>query len=235
MIRGICFEFSVADKLRKVLPSDEWTVENPIINAQSAIQDIDVLVIHKPTGKKIIVECKLTGKDSFRFSSGKATVKVKCMRSRTVGPQAAKDLAKRYNITAEEVLRHRDNYRADDFHFVVTSLGNAFWRTNKQRDGMYEFLPKKSEVSFLREFFNDKSLSVEGLQKKTFDYLIIARASNIIVSVENQVQCVRRDCKKAKTDKICGFVPNYPIIPLKDNTVWKPIENAKDLFEEFVK
>lgn len=234
MVRGICFEFSVIDKLKAVLPSDEWSVENPTINAQSAIQDIDVLVIHKKTGKKIVVECKLTGKNSFRVIDGKAIVKVKCMRSRTVGPEAAKDLAKRYGVTPEEVLRHRDNYRADDFDFVITSLGNAFWRTNKEKDGMYEFSPTKQETAFLRTFFNDKNATVDELKKKTFDYMVIARAPKIVVSPENGVECVRRACIQANTQKSCGFVPNYPLIPLTDHSVWKPVEKAEEMFKEFI-
>ena len=68
MVRGISFEFTVYDRLRKHLPKNKWNVEKPVINAQSKIQDIDVLVTHRSTGKKISVECKLAGKDSFRIS-----------------------------------------------------------------------------------------------------------------------------------------------------------------------
>lgn len=232
MIRGICFEFTIDDKLREILPRNTWKVTKPVINAQSEIQDIDILVTHISTKQKISIECKLTGKDSFRISKGIPTVKVKCMRSRTVGPVAAKMLARRYGVRAKNVLRHRDNYRVVDFDFVVTSIGNAFWRTNE--DGRYIFNPKPSEIDFLRRFFNDLTLDIDGLKEKTFNYLLIARSSKLNVSPQNNVKCVRRECIKAGTSTNCGFIPNYPIVNLNDNSVWKPIEKAEELFEEFV-
>lgn len=232
MVRGICFEFTADDKLREILSDKKWKVEKPVINAQSKIQDIDILVTHLPTGKNISIECKLTGKDSFRVSKGIATVKVKCMRSRTVGPEAAKTLARRYGITAAEVLRHRDNYRVVDFDFVVTSLGNAFWRTAE--DGRYVFKLKSSEISFLQKFFNDPNLDADGLKERTFNYLLIARSSKLNVTTQNNVQCVRRECIKARTSRSCGFIPNYPIVNLNDSSVWKQLEKSEELFEDFV-
>jgi len=232
MIRGICFEFFIYDKLRKIIPASKWKIEKPAINAQSAIQDVDILVTHLSTGKRFTVECKLTGKDFFRIKGNQATVKVKCMRSRTVGSEAAKILARRYGVKVDEVMRHRDNYRVVDFDFVVTSIGNAFWRT--MPDGTYAFKPTSSEIAFLRRFFNDQTLDANRLKEKTFNYLLIARSSRLNVSPQNNVQCVRRECIKAGNSRTCGFIPNYPIVDLNDNSIWKPIQQATELFQAFV-
>ena len=154
------------------------------------------------------------------------------MRSRTVGQKAAKTLAARYGVSVDDVLRHADNYRDVDFNFVVTSIGNALWRT--AGDGSYVFEPKSNEIDFFRRFFEDQNLDVESLKERTFNYLLIARASSLTVSPKNNVQCVRRKCKKAGTSKTCGFIPNYPIVNLKDNSIWKPIEKTDEIFEEFI-
>jgi hypothetical protein len=232
MIRGICFEFFIYDKLGEILPANDWKIEKPVINAQSAIQDVDILVTHRPTKKRFTIECKLTGKDSFRIKDNQATVKVKCMRSRTVGIEAAKILARRYTVKVDDVMRHRDNYRTVDFDFVITSIGNAFWKTAP--DGTYVFRPTSSEIAFLRKFFNDQTLDVNGLKEKTFHYLLIARSSRLNVSPQNNVQCVRRECIKAGTSRTCGFIPNYPIVDLNDNSIWKPIQQATELFQAVV-
>ena len=233
MVRGICFEFTALDKLNELLSKDKWKVEKPIINAQSEIQDIDVLVTHNDTGKKISVECKLAKKESFKIrKENQPIVQVKCMRSRTVGEKAAETLAQRYNVSVDAVSRHADNYRATDFDFVVTSVGNAFWRTAE--DGSYVFKLKPKEIKFLRGFFNDPELTIDQLRQKAFNYLLMARAARLTVSPQNGIECVRRRCKKANTHKSCGFIPNYPIVDLSDRSVWKSIDKAEDLLEEFV-
>ena len=234
MVRGICFEFTVHDRLREILPKNKWKIEKPVINAQSKIQDVDILVIHNPTGKKISVECKLAGKDSFRLlKNNQAKVRVKCMRSRAVGSEsAARDLGERYGVSYEDVLRHGDNYRDVDFNFVATSIGNAFWRTAE--DGSYIFELKPAEIAFLRKIFKDQSLDEGQLKEKTFNYLLIARSSHLTISPQNKIQCRRKRCKEAGTSSSCGFIPNFPIVNLNNNTVWKPIEKAEEMFEEFV-
>jgi hypothetical protein len=233
MIRGIGFEYVAFERLRRILPSNVWKVEKPIVNAQSAIQDIDIQVTHIPTDQQITIECKLAGKNSFKIPRlGVGTVKIKCMRSRTVGEEAARTLARRYGVSVDSVMRHRDNYRDVDFDFVITSIGNAFWRTTK--DGKYVFRLKPEETEFLHRLFGDSTLSVEQLRKKTFDYLLIARSSSLTVSPQNHVRCVRRRCKEAGTSTNCGFIPNYPIVNLNDTEVWRPIEETSEVFRNFL-
>lgn len=233
MIRGIGFEYVAFERLKGILPSDVWRVEKPTVNAQSAIQDIDVLVTHIPTDKKITIECKLAGKNSFRIPRlGVGMVKIKCMRSRTVGEEAARTLARRYGVSVDTVMRHRDNYRDVDFNFVITSIGNAFWRTTNE--GKYVFRLKPEETEFLHRLFEDGTLSVEQLRKKTFEYLLIAKSSALTVSPQNHVRCVRRRCIEAGTSTNCGFTPNYPIVNLDDVEVWRPIEQTAEVFQNFV-
>ncbi|WP_315786592.1 hypothetical protein [Fischerella sp. JS2] len=92
MIRGKAFEYSIYSRLKQILPSQDWTVTKPIMNAQSGIHDIDIMVKHHQTGKIISIECKLASKGSFKVAkrnlSGVTTkgdylIAVKCMRSRT--------------------------------------------------------------------------------------------------------------------------------------------------------
>src|SRR4030067_2106738 len=179
MIRGIGVEYVAEERLKEILPREFWKVEKPTINAQSAIQDIDVLITQISTGKKIQIECKVAGKDYFRNPKlGQGFIKVKCMRSRTVGEKAAKPLAKRYGVSLRDVLNHKDNYRDVDFDFVITSIGNAFWKTTDE--GKYIFHLDDEEKVFLHGLFKDKTLSVDQLRSKTFDYLLIARSSALI-------------------------------------------------------
>lgn len=68
MIRGKAFEFSTYSRLKQMLPTEEWLVTKPTMNAQTGSHDIDVKVQHLKTGKVISVECKLAGKGSFRVA-----------------------------------------------------------------------------------------------------------------------------------------------------------------------
>lgn len=234
MIRGISFEYFAYDKLKEILSESVWKVEKPAINAQAEIKDIDVLITHLSSGKRISVECKLAGKNSFRAPRlGQGTVRIKCMRSRAVGRRtAARTLARRYNVTVDDVLRHPDNYRDVDFDFVVTSIGNAFWRT--MQDGTYTFRPKPAEIDFLRRLFGDQTLEIDQLKEKTFNYLLIAKSSDLTVSPQNRIHCVRRKCVEVGTYTSCGFIPNFPIVNLTNTRTWRPIEMCEEMFEDFV-
>lgn len=240
MLRGIAFEFAAHDRLKELLPAQVWRVDKPIINAQSTIQDIDILVTHLPTSKQISIECKLAAKDSLKLSGqGRAQIRVKCMRSRTVGPRAAADLARRYrqqgqNVTKQAVLKHRDNYRDCDFNFVLTSVGNALWTTRKS-DGMYVFEPKPRAINYCRQLLGKPNMEINEVKKGMADYLLVAPSSRLKVCPENNIECRRKTCRKARTSRSCGFIPNYPIADLIDHTVWVPIENAERVFAEFIR
>src|SRR3989344_1000920 len=133
MIRGKAFEFSVMISLREVLPKDKWNVDKPIMNAQAGFHDVDVRAQHKPTGKVVRVECKLAKKGAFKlFTDGHSEIRVKCMRSRTLGPAKVKELAPKLGVPEKVLAVHNDQYLPTDFDLVLSSIGNAFYTTDKK-------------------------------------------------------------------------------------------------------
>ena len=135
MIRGKAFEFSVMMVLQEILSKDEWQVDKPMMNAQIGFHDIDVRVLHKPTKKIVRVECKLAKKGGYRlFTDGHSEIRVKCMRSRTLGPAKVKELAPKFGITEKVLAVHNDQYLPADFDIVISSIGNAFYTTYKKTE-----------------------------------------------------------------------------------------------------
>lgn len=133
MIRGKAFEFSVLIALESCLSSDEFIASKTAMNAQLGIHDKDVAVLHKPSSISLAIECKLSAKGSYRHhKDGTHTVKVKCMRSRTLGTEMVKRLAPQWGIAEALIRVHNDQYLPSDFDFVVTSIANAFYVTDAE-------------------------------------------------------------------------------------------------------
>lgn len=233
MIRGKAFEFSTYSKLKQILPDKEWTVSKPIMNAQTGIHDIDVMVKHKLTNKIISVECKLAGKGRFRVAKktqagiakkGDYLISVKCMRSRTTKtPEKAESIAKKLGVSTEAFLAHSDQYRASSFNVVATSIGNAFYETLEDDDGnlMYKFQPTEEGKRFierlkppldaetaLQEFADNLDIET-ALQEFVYNKVYLVSSLDIAVSEESGVICGKGKCSE-KYD--CGFIPNYPVI-----------------------
>lgn len=237
MIRGIGFEYTVSDILKRIL-SDNWIVSNPNINAQSEIHDVDVNITRKKDNKKITIECKLAKKDSFKLNGGVPIFNVKCMRSRTVSDnEVATKMARKYGILRDLVLFHADNYRDNDFEYVITSMGNVFWIT---KDTKYIFKYKDTYSKALSNLFPSHFSNItteKEFKDRTYNFLLIAKSSDIKVSLLNNVTCNRRRCINNGTDKDCGFIPNYPQVNLADvaqnKSPWKILEdiNLDDYFE----
>lgn len=234
MIRGKAFEFSVRRILEAVLPSREWKVDKPVMNAQIGYHDTDVRVTHLSTGKVIRVECKLALKESFRQPEGKpARISVKCMRSRTLGAEMVKELAPKFGITESQLAAHPDQYLPTDFDVVVTSIGNAFYRTD-EKTGRFEWQPSEAEVFFI-ESLNDKAPQM-SLKEFAFLRLYVAKAQDLAVKEGNGITCTRRRC----LDRVaCGFIPNNPVIEFssinqRPIAQWTLIENSARLFGSFV-
>lgn len=188
MLRGKGFEFTVADCLRSTL-SQDWDVDNPNINAQSEVHDVDVFVIRKKDNKRIKIECKLSGKNSFaNDDSGNIIFKVKCMRSRTISDnEMATRMAKKYSVERKQILFHADNYREIDFDYVITSMGNAFWTTKNKK---YIFECKKEDINSLSKLFPNRFGNVKNkddFRKKVYNFLLIARSKDITVSTKNNI------------------------------------------------
>lgn len=235
MIRGKSFEYTVSDRLREKL-SNAWEVKNLNINAQPGVHDIDVFVIRKSDKKEVKVECKLTKNDSFSINKNIAELRVKCMRSRTFSDNAsASRMARHYGVSKAALLIHADSYRQGDFDFVITSLGNSMWTT---LDGVYTFDGKKADFDFLHQLFPENFTDFNKFQQEAFNFLLVAKSSELIISPNNNLRCTRKKCKDSNSDINCGFIPNYPIVNLNDvasgSSVWKKIHNVENIFNKYL-
>jgi hypothetical protein len=222
MIRGKSFEFSVFERFKSILSSDSYEVEVPFMNSQTGFHDIDVLITRKVDEKKFRIECKLSKKGSFSFPKDKQPlIRVKCMRSRTLGEEAAKQKSKLTGKDYKSFMVHNDQYIVSDFDLVVTSLGNAFYQTNDK--GLFEWDPSPSGRKFL------ESMGVSN-QQEAFNKLYIARSIDLLSNIENSIECTRKKC----SDKNCNFIPNYPFIyfdktTLKPTHPWHEVEEIESL------
>lgn len=233
MIRGKAFEFSVMMVLQEILPKDEWQVDKPMMNAQIGFHDVDVRIIHKPTKKIIRVECKLAKKGGYRlFPNGHSEIRVKCMRSRTLGLAKVKELAPKIGVTEKVLAIHNDQYLPADFDIVISSIGNAFYVTDKMT-GYFEWKPPKTGEEFLRKI---GVFEKESFKDFAFRSLYVAKTSNLQIN-NNGIVCTRAKCKNKKA---CGFIPNYPIIRFDKKTNqpinnWLPVEKFLSFFKDLVR
>lgn len=219
MIRGKAFEFSAKNILQTYLASNKWLVEKINQNAQTGSHDIDVKVTNILTTNKLSIECKLAGKGSFKVDSttNNFLIKVKCMRSRTLGTARVAQLAPSMGVTTAQLSVHNDQYRKTDFDIVLTNIANAFYETDS--DGNYFWSPTVEGIAFLKNLTG--CTTDAELQEAVFNTLYFAKTSDIIITPSNNITCTRRLCTN-KTD--CQFIPNYPII-IFDKTTFKPTNN----------
>lgn len=223
MIRGKSFEFTVKDYLSGIL-SKKYYVTNPRLNAQTGFNDIDVSIVNKKTGKKHSIECKLALKDSFRPNwPGNPFVKIKCMRSRTLGENAALQRSKVTGISFQALMIHNDQYTAKEFDLVITSIANAFFKTDA--DGLFFWSPTSEAQSFLN------NLGVSN-QSDTFLKMYVANSKHLASNQKNQVGCTRRKCN----DLDCDFIPNYPTIYFDRSSgqplpPWIPLDRIESLLD----
>jgi hypothetical protein len=231
MIRGKAFEFSAKEALENVLPSEQYNVSNPRMNAQTGSHDIDVKIRDQHNNIDFSIECKLSGKGSFRVQkNGNAYTKVKCMRSRTLGPaEIARRTIGNENF-AEMLSIHNDQYQAQDFDLVMTSLGNALFSTDVQ-DSTFFYDPKEDQQRYLLN-------SGVANQADCFSKMYVALATDLVVDESNHLNnnCTRGKCKTNGTSTNCKFIPNYPVIQFGKtlNTIqapWVPIEEIEVLLE----
>lgn len=233
MIRGKAFEFSAMTVLQENLPADVWEIEKPIMNAQAGFHDVDIKVLHKPTSTVIRIECKLAGKGSYKlFPDGHSGIKVKCMRSRTLGSTRVADLAPRLGVSQKVLAVHNDQYVPSDFDVVLSSIGNAFYETDSE-SGLFEFRPTEEGRSFLEKLGASNS---ESLKNFAFNKIYVAKTEDIAITRTSRVVCTRKKCRNPNK---CGFIPNYPIICFdtrtnRPNNGWFPIEDCLSFFENFV-
>jgi hypothetical protein len=229
MIRGKAFEFSAMLRLQGLL-SNEWIIDKPVMNAQFGFHDMDVRVKHVKTGKTIGIECKLAGKDNFKkLKNGTYQIRVKCMRSRTLGDAKVKELAPKIGVDFDLLKIHNDQYVPKNFDVVLTTIGNAFYDTNSETDA-FDWHPNAIAEEFLEKLF--KTNNPEELQSLAFNQMYLAHSKDLTISPVNNVVCSRGQCPNP-TD--CGFIPNYPIIYFDENgniadNRWQSVEFAESLF-----
>lgn len=233
MIRGKAFEYSVMTILNQVLPSNEWKVSKATPTEELAYHDTDIRIFHKRTGKVLRVECKLSKKEGYHlYKDGHSEIRVKCMRSRTLGNSKVKELAPKLGVD-EDVLRvHNDQYLPADFDIVITSIGNAFYRTDR-KTGLYEWKPTKIEQQFLVKMAPTSDVNLKDF---AFSKVYVARTVDLAAKPNTGVICTRAKCKNKNG---CGFIPNYPIIRFdaitnKPTNGWIPIEESASFFKTFV-
>jgi len=235
MIRGKAFEFCVQAYLSEILPQNIWYVDKPVLNPQFGFHDSDVRIKHLPSGKVFSVECNLAKKGSYKYIAKEkmSELRVKCMRSRTLGEEMVKNLAPKYKIPEQALKVHNDQYLPSDFHLVVTSIGNAFYETD-QDSSLFIWEPSEKGIEFLenlRKLFGSKN-GIQSIQDFAFETMYIAKSKDIAINQESGVICTRRKCdNKSK----CGFIPNYPVIQIPDGTIfptnkWYPITESEKVF-----
>jgi hypothetical protein len=237
MIRGKSFEYSAVLALRQVL-SNRFEVTKLRSNPQLGTHDEDVTVHDTQRNLQFSVECKLANKGSYRFDKKRKlhTLQVKCMRSRTLGVKQQQRLAPLYGISIYSLSIHSDSYRVGDFDTVVTSIGNAFYKTDEEK--RFVWSPSEEGKRFLHDLSGD---AVQDLRAFAYQQMYIAWASDLAPTYQTQrspaLSCRRKNCILAKTNFSCGFIPNYPVIQFEVGNShplhpWYPLDNAQHLFSE---
>lgn len=154
------------------------------------------------------------------------------MRSRTLGPAKVKELAPKLGVSEKVLAVHNDQYLPADSDIVISSIGNAFYITDK-KTGLFEWKPSKAGADFLEKLgFTGK----ENLRDFAFKTMFLAKASDLTIG-KNGIICTRGLCQNKKA---CGFIPNYPIITFdrkanKPTNKWVSIREVSGLFEDFIK
>jgi hypothetical protein len=233
MVRGKAFEFSAMLQLQNMLPTSEWIVDKLVMNAQFGLHDMDVRITHIKTQKVIGVECKLAGKGSFKIlKNGDAQMRVKCMRSRTLGDNKANELAAKIGIEPVLLKVHNDQYLPTDFEVVITSIANAFYETDEETS-FFEWQPTELGDQFLKRLGGESNTD---LQYFAYNQLYLATSKDLAITTKNGIKCTRGACPNPQN---CGFIPNYPLItfPKDSNKPLKPwvgVENAANFFLKLI-
>lgn len=136
MIRGKGVEYNLFRLLNKNLNKTEWAVEKRDLNPQPNQKDEDIVVIHKKSGKEIIVECKSAVRGSFRMKTNRHQqphFHVKCHRSRSF-------MGKKTN----------DRYFSSDFDIVISNPSNALIKAGPK----FELITNEAAIGYLKGYYN---------------------------------------------------------------------------------
>jgi hypothetical protein len=233
MIRGKAFEFSVMLRLNDLLGQSDFEVLKLDLNPQLTIHDEDLTVHHKPSGRRIRLECKLAAKGKYqKLKDGSSQISVKCMRSRTLGEDMVKRLAPLWGVSEASLKVHNDQYLSQDFDLVITSIGNAFYETNEET-GIYEWQPSDSALAFLDNLAGGNT---QNLKDFAFNRIYLARSKYLTIHPDNHLRCTRKKCPSPND---CGFIPNYPLIHFPEGSnqaswPWVALEDSLSVFQAVV-
>lgn len=245
MIRGKAFEFSALAKFENFLDPTLWKIVKPKINPQFGSHDQDVVITHLETHTNIRVECKLAAKGKYRKVKTEIEDKtqyfeidVKCMRSRTLGDKRAKQVSAQVNIPVDVIMIHNDQYLPNSFDIVVTTIANAFYKTD-EATGNFEWCPQEKAKDFLERISNKNIIDLQdesNLKDVIFDKVYIAKSQDLAAVFENNIKCTRRECKNPYS---CGFIPNFPKIVFDLNTgkplpPWFELEDCLQVLQTFI-
>ena len=222
MIRGKAFEFAVQDRLVRLLKVG-YTSLTPFLNPQSGTDKTDVQITRAADGVVFRVECKLTQKGGFKALPKQQgyQLRVKCMRSRTLGEKAAERMSVKTGRTAHDHFIHSDQYLPNEFDFVVTSIANAFFETDD--DGVFIWQPPEQA---------NPLLAVLGIENANaaFGKMYVAKSTALCAIPANAILCSRQTCTEKTT---CGFIPNYPTLVFNKagqiQHPWYPLEQLESL------
>jgi transcriptional regulator with XRE-family HTH domain len=227
MIRGKAFGFLVKDKLERILAKSLYSISNPFLNPQSGTDKADVKIQREADTKVFLVECKLTQQGEFKVlpKQNSYRLRVKCMRSRTLGEEAAARMSVKTGRSMADHFVHSDQYLPSEFDFVVTSIANAFYETD--HDGAFIWNPPEGADLFF------ESLGIKTAND-AYAKVFVALSSDLAAHSENQVLCSRKTCDNKSA---CGFIPNYPYIYFDHlgqvQHPWFPLEKIETLLSRY--
>ena len=143
MIRGKASEYTSYLAIKDILPETEWVVNKLNLNAQTNIDDQDISITHRRTGKLLKIETKNAVRGSFT-SGIRARIcrephfKVKCHRSRS-------------NISL--VGTTNDQYSEDCFDVVIANISNAIIQGNTIGNRLELLHNRLSNIFSVNSFF----------------------------------------------------------------------------------
>ena len=142
------------------------------------------------------------------------------------------NLASKFGKSKQQLSTHNDQYLPTDFDLVITSIGNAFFETDKA--GLFYWKPSSDGLEFLERFHGSSNL--KAFQEMTYNTMYVAGSDDLAIKTSNPHTCTRRACTDTSN---CGFIPNYPKIEfdkatLKPKHTWKKVEDIEQILLKLV-
>jgi hypothetical protein len=242
MIRGISFEHSAQKRLSDLLPSNEYSVSQPISNPQPGDHEPDLEIEKIGTKEKKKVECKLAKNDSYsekhptisEMKKSKAWQKVKNkskLKNKEEIKEALKGEGYEYEIVRSiKVKCHRsrtsesksgNEAKAKEYGISTTQ---AKAHSDYYHETDFDIVLASAGNAFYSSAGNEDKLpsfqpSSEAkklLEESGLDSIslngVIYAAPTSDLAPSKKKPCTSKDCEK-KTK--CEFIPKIPVIELE--------------------